>query len=77
MKNNFAPLLFLSFIFLFLSSCKKDEATSCTTCISEITSPFELCRESDGNAWINGENTHSPYDEYLAKLEAEGVRCEK
>lgn len=76
MKNVFFLYLFICVGLLFLNSCKKDDATFCTICVSEITPSFELCRESDGNAWVNGENTQTPYDEYLSGLEAEGVRCE-
>lgn len=58
-----------------LISCKKDEGSRCVTCTSEFTEPFDLCRESDGNAWVNGQNTHTPYDVYLSDLEASGTTC--
>lgn len=75
MKNVFFPYLFICVGLLFLNSCKKDDATFCTICVSEITPSFELCRESDGNAWVNGENTGVPYDLYLSELKKEGVEC--
>lgn len=76
MKNALVPYLFICITFLFFYSCKKDDTISCTICVSEITPSFELCRGSNGNALINGENTHTPYDQYLSELEAEGVRCD-
>lgn len=69
-------IFFLASVFsLFLFSCKKDDNVSCMTCTSEMTLPFQLCLESDGNASVNGENTHTPYDTYLRDLEASGVKC--
>lgn len=70
-----------SFLFGFIilitcfSSCKKDDDVSCLTCRSEITLPFELCKENDGTASVNGENTGVPYDLYLSELEKDGVEC--
>jgi len=69
-------LLILSgFLSLFVLSCKKDDGVSCVTCTSEATTAFELCKESDGNASVNGENTNTPYHVYLNDLEEEGVLC--
>lgn len=56
-------------------SCKKDDAGGCTTCTSAETMPFEVCEERDGNAWVNGENTGTDYDIYLADLMRVGVEC--
>lgn len=70
-----------SFLFGFIiliacfSSCKKDDGVSCKTCTSEMTLPFELCKESDGTASVNGENTGIPYNLYLSEMEKEGVEC--
>jgi len=61
--------------FLSLNSCKKDDAVTCTTCTSADTLSFELCRESDGNASVNGENTGTAYDAYLSDLQGTGVEC--
>lgn len=71
-KSVFAVAVLFSF---FLFSCKKDDGVSCVTCTSESTLPFELCRESDGNASVNGENTGTPYELYLADLEELDVQC--
>lgn len=60
---------------LTLSSCKKDEVVTCSTCSSPATLSFELCKEGDGNASVNGENTGIPYDTYLMDLEETGVSC--
>lgn len=60
---------------LCLFSCKKDDSPSCLTCYSESTLPFELCKEGDGNASVNGENTKTPYNKYLEDLRQEGVIC--
>jgi hypothetical protein len=69
------------FAFLFLCvvtvclSCKSDDSPTCTTCSSELTPPFELCKESNGNASVNGENTGVEYAIYLDGLVSEGVSC--
>jgi len=61
---------------VFLISCKEDEGRSCTTCSSSVTAAFELCKESNGNASVNGEDTDTEYDAYLSGLQEEGVQCE-
>lgn len=58
-----------------LFSCKKDEGRSCVTCNSPQTTAFEVCEESDGTASVNGENTGTAYDVYIAGLEAVGASC--
>ncbi len=74
MKNILKILFFASLFFAFFS-CKKDEDIHCLTCTSSETLDFELCRESNGNASINGEDTQTPYDVYLSDLQEEGVLC--
>jgi len=56
-------------------SCKEDDSVSCTTCSSSQTTPFEVCEDSDGNAVVNGENTGTRYDIYIANLEEAGATC--
>lgn len=73
MKKSF--LILSACAMLFVLSCKKDDDISCVTCTSEATTVFELCKESDGNASVNGENTNTPYHVYLNDLENEGVLC--
>jgi len=58
-----------------LIACKKDDERSCTTCSSDQTPSFELCRESNGNASVNGQDTGTDYDLYLSDLEATGTNC--
>ena len=58
-----------------LFSCKKDDDKTCSTCRSELTPSFELCRESNGNASVNGQDTGTDYDLYLDDLRAEGTTC--
>jgi hypothetical protein len=65
----------LFIISIAVLSCKKDDSPTCTTCESSQTPSFELCRESDGTASINGENTGTSYDVYIAGLEAAGATC--
>lgn len=69
--------LFSAFICLFflLLSCGKDDNRSCTICSSDQTEDFEVCRESSGNASVNGETTATDYDVYLADLESAGAEC--
>ncbi|MEL6811169.1 MAG: hypothetical protein AAFP76_07535 [Bacteroidota bacterium] len=58
-----------------LSSCKDDDSRSCITCSSDQTPAFELCRESNGNASVNGEDTGTDYDIYFEGLQASGTNC--
>lgn len=73
MKTQSLLLLFTCFLVLF--SCKKDEEVSCVTCTSTETSDFQVCRESDGSASVNGQNTGTPYDVYIQGLEDAGANC--
>ena len=60
-----------------LTSCKKDDESlsSCRTCNSPQTTPFEVCENSDGNATVNGEDTETDFDTYIADLQAAGANC--
>lgn len=62
-------------LILFAVSCSKDNGRSCTICSSAETSDFEICRESDGSASVNGENTGTDYDVYVDGLVATGAMC--
>lgn len=73
MKRLIFILAFTSFLSTF--SCKKDENRSCTTCSSAETLNFQVCEESNGNASVNGEDTGTPYNVYIAGLEEAGVNC--
>lgn len=75
MRFYFSWILVLSGLLLF--SCKKEDEVACVTCTSEITLPFDLCQESDGNASVNGENTGTAYEIYLQDLEQDGVICDR
>ena len=56
-------------------SCKKDKGSSCVTCSSSQTPSFEVCEESDGNASVNGQDTGTSYNVYIAGLEAADTSC--
>jgi len=58
-----------------LLSCKKDDEKTCITCASDQTPAFELCRESNGNASVNGQDTGTDYDLYFDNLTAAGTNC--
>jgi hypothetical protein len=77
MKNKFTILLLGAIATLFfLESCKKDDEVTCISCSSEITMTFTLCREANGNASVNGEDTGTPYDVYYQGLVEEEVTCQ-
>lgn len=61
--------------FTLLISCGEDDEQTCTTCTSEFTQAFELCRSANGNALVDGENTQTDYDIYLQGLQETGVLC--
>ncbi len=61
--------------FLFFLSCKSDDTADCRSCNSDVTTSFELCNESNGNASVNGQDTGVSYSVYLDGLIAEGVSC--
>lgn len=63
------------FCFASLIACKKDDEKTCTTCRNDQTPAFELCRESNGNASVNGQDTGTDYDLYIDDLRATGTSC--
>lgn len=65
-------LLFSSII---LAACNKDEDRVCRFCSSDQTAEFELCREPNGNASVNGEDTGTDYEAYLDDLVEAGANC--
>lgn len=65
----------LSMFSLLNFSCKSDDVVTCSTCSSDITSPFELCKETNGNASVNGQDTGVKYNIYMEGLVNEGVSC--
>lgn len=61
---------------LSVSSCKDDDTVTCVTCSNDQTLDFTLCREANGDASVNGEDTNQDYNVYLANLqEQEGTSC--
>ena len=75
-KKNISAVLGAALITLtVLIGCKSDDDRSCTVCQSDQTAPFDVCREGNGNASVNGENTGTDYDVYLADLVAAGASC--
>lgn len=70
-KYAFFVLLIVGLCF----SCKSDDTPTCVMCSSELTPLFELCKESNGTASVNGENTGINYTVYLDGLINEGVNC--
>jgi hypothetical protein len=60
---------------LFFTSCKDDDSRSCISCSSDQTPTFELCRESNGNASVNGQDTGTDYELYLDGLIEVGTNC--
>lgn len=77
MKNKFIIFLLVATTgLLFLESCKKDDEVTCVSCSSDITMTFTLCREANGNASVNGEDTGTPYDVYYQGLVEEEVTCQ-
>jgi len=60
---------------LLMVSCNEDETVTCTTCTSSESLPFEVCRESNGNASVNGEDTETNYEVYLDGLIEAGANC--
>ena len=60
---------------VLMVSCKEDDTATCQTCRSATTPDFELCRESGGNASVNGQDTGTNYEEYLQGLQDAGTTC--
>lgn len=67
--------LTLIFSVLLIAACQDDEGGGCTTCRQPQTLDFEVCENADGDAVVNGEDTDTPYDVYIANLVAEGANC--
>ena len=68
-------ILFTIVILFIIISCKEDDSVTCTTCNSPQTIAFQVCEDSNGNASVNGENTGTSYDVYIADLEEAGAIC--
>ncbi|GAB5400778.1 MAG: hypothetical protein Aureis2KO_23630 [Aureisphaera sp.] len=75
MKTPKTYLFIFSICLTFVFGCKKDDTRSCTQCTNEQTPSFELCREANGNASVNGQDTGTDYDVYLQDLEDVGTNC--
>jgi len=73
MKKN---TLFFGLMLILFFACKKDDEVTCVTCSSEITLSFTLCKEANGNASVNGEDTGTNYNLYYQGLMEEGVQCQ-
>lgn len=71
----FRIIFAFSCIALF-ASCNDEESRICTTCTSDLTAAFEVCREPDGNASVNGEDTETDFDVYVAGVEETGAVCD-
>lgn len=69
-------ILYLFSAIVIFTSCNDDESRTCTTCTSDLTAAFEVCRESDGTASVNGENTDTDFDLYLDGLAEAGATCD-
>ncbi|QIE59871.1 hypothetical protein G5B37_09925 [Rasiella rasia] len=67
--------VFLVLLCLAAFSCGDDDERTCRFCSSDQTPEFELCRESNGNASINGEDTGTNYEAYLDDLVEAGANC--
>lgn len=63
------------FIFFVLIGCKKEDSETCTNCSSDQTPSFEVCRNSSGNAVVNGEDTGTDFDVYIQGLKDAGASC--
>ncbi|MGV6828859.1 MAG: hypothetical protein ACWA45_05615 [Flavobacteriales bacterium] len=72
---NYLKISIVILFFSTLHSCSNDNKVTCTTCQSDQSPNFELCKESNGNASVNGEDTGVNYDVYLANLGETGVTC--
>jgi len=68
---------FLVLLWTAMIGCKEDDVPSCVQCTSDLTVPFQLCKEGNGNASVDGTDTMVNYDVYLSNLEATGARCNR
>ena len=67
--------LFLTLCASLFFACKSDDERTCRSCSSDQTAAFEICREPNGNASVNGEDTGTDYDTYLDDLIEAGAGC--
>lgn len=72
MKIRLGVIALLGFIVL---CCGDDDSVSCVTCSNDLTANFTLCREANGDASVNGEDTDTDYDTYLTNLTNQGTSC--
>ena len=68
-------IIILSIFCFSIFSCGDDDERTCRFCSSDQTAEFELCRESNGNASVNGEDTGTNYEVYLDGLVEAGANC--
>ncbi len=69
-------LIYLSLFFIvFLEACGSDDSVTCTTCTNDLTLDFNLCKEGNGRASVDGQDTGVDYNVYLANLQEEGTDC--
>ncbi len=47
----------------------------CTNCSAPETLDFQVCRESNGNASVDGEDTGTQYEVYIDGLREAGASC--
>ena len=60
---------------VFLGACGNDDSATCGTCSNDLTLDFTLCKEGNGRASVNGQDTGIDYNVYLANLQQEGTTC--
>jgi hypothetical protein len=73
-KNSVRQVVWI-FVAVNFSACQDDEGGGCTTCRQPQTLDFEVCENADGEAVVNGEDTDTAYEVYIANLVAEGADC--
>jgi len=67
--------IILMVLFFSVSSCNEEDTRTCVICRNSQTLDFELCRERNGNASVNGEDTGVSFNSQLADLEELGTIC--
>lgn len=72
---NLKKIILTTILIACIISCNDDDSVTCTSCNSPQTSPFEVCKESNGNASVNGEDTGTRYDIYVEGLVEAGATC--
>lgn len=68
-------VLIAGFMAITVVSCKSDDGGECTTCDSPETQSFQVCKDGDGNATVNGQDTNTDYDLYISDLIMAGASC--